>query len=262
MTRKNIPQKMSKNDAGRLGAYARMRLHGNPGTIKGRRKGGLKSIETHKKMKTGFILRKAIHIPKPSEKLAEFIGIMLGDGHVGQYQASITTNSQTDYEHASYIKKTIRSLFATQSTLSRSRTNNSCTVVISSRSICDFLKRQGLPQGNKVRDGVRIPNWIKKRSAYTRACVRGLFDTDGSVYCDTHKVSGKEYKHLGIAFTNRNTDILSFYKESLVKFGLHPTQKTPYVVFLRRGAEIDIFFKVIGSSNRKHLRRYREFRKQ
>ena len=32
---------------------------------------------------------------------------MLGDGHIGKYQSSITTNSETDREHAEYVSKLV-----------------------------------------------------------------------------------------------------------------------------------------------------------
>lgn len=253
--------KKTKAEAGRLGAYARMRLHGNPGTLEGRKKGGLASLATHAKRKTGFLLRKKISLPRPSLALAEFIGIMLGDGHVGQYQASVTTNTQTDMEHATYVQKSIKNIFHITSSLQNRKNKNACAVVISSRSVCEFLKTQGLPFGNKVKDGVSIPQWIRNNQRYRFMCARGLFDTDGSVYEDKHVIKGKTYQSVALAFTNRNEDILSFFKDTLLELNLHPTQKTKYTVFLRRMRDIDIFFLKIGTSNLKHLKRYNTFKK-
>lgn len=261
MTRKNTLYKMSKSEAGRLGGVARFKHHGNPGTTEGRKKGGVRSLATHVKNKTGFILRKEVAIPSPSEKLAEFIGIFLGDGHVGMYQASITTNADTDYQHAKYVQLLVQKLFKIRATLSLKKNSNACTVVISSRTVCDFLQKNGLPQRNKIRDGVNIPRWIQKKFIYRAHCVRGLFDTDGSVYLDRHVIKGKEYRHIGLAFANQNTEILSFFKETLEGCGLHPTQKTPFRLFLRRSEEIAIFFKEFGSSNPKHKKRYKQFKK-
>lgn len=84
---KILPEYWSVKKASRLGALRRIELYGNPGTPEGRRKGGL---NTQKKFRSdpriakriGFILRKKIKYPKESPALAEFIGIMLGDGGV------------------------------------------------------------------------------------------------------------------------------------------------------------------------------------
>lgn len=39
-------------------------------------------------------------------------------------------------------------------------------------------------QGTKISQGVSIPCWIKERHEYAVACLRGLLETDGSMYVD------------------------------------------------------------------------------
>jgi len=38
--------------------------------------------------------------------------------------------------------------------------------------------------GSKIKQGVSIPYWIKKDVNYIKPCLRGLIETDGSVYND------------------------------------------------------------------------------
>lgn len=244
---------------GRKGGLARFALHGNPGTPEGRRLGGLNSIRTHNKSKTGFRVLKSISIPQPSARLAELIGIFMGDGHVGLYQASVVTNSATDYQHALYIKALIEELFRIQVRLSSRRGKNACTVTVSSKLVCNFLTRQGIPQGNKITLGVRIPKWIQKKPFYRKAFICGLFDTDGCVYLDVHRSGQKVYKNLGMAFANQSLPLICFFKESLELFGLHPTQKTKFRVFLRRKEDIRNYFDLVGSSNEKHIKKVRQY---
>ena len=97
--------------AGVLGGRARIRLYGNPGTIKGRRLGGLTSLKTHARLNTGFKLLKEVPMPRHSARLAELIGILMGDGHVGKYQVSIVTHSETDQEHLLYVRELFKDLF-------------------------------------------------------------------------------------------------------------------------------------------------------
>ncbi len=253
-------KKLSKVEAGRLGGLARLKKHGNPGTALGRKKGGLRSLETHKKLKTQFRLQKIFRKPKPSAKFAEFTGIMLGDGHIGKYQSSITTNSETDREHAEYVSKLVTQLFHIEAPIQKKKNSNAVTIVLSSYGLCRFLEKQCFVQGNKVINNVPIPHWIISNPQYAKSCIRGLFDTDGCVYLDKHTIQGVEYKNIGLSFVNHNTNMLFFFKETLSSLGLHPTQKTKSAVFLRRKNDIDIFFKKIGSSNSKHLERYRSFR--
>jgi len=244
---------------GRKGGLARAALYGNFGTPEGRRRGGLHSIQTHTKQKTGFKVLKSITIPGHSDRLAELLGILVGDGHVGLYQASVVTNSDTDLQHAVFIQTLVEELFKIRVSLSYRRDKRACNLIISSKSVCQFLMSQGIPQGNKITGGVRIPSWIRKKPLYRKAFVRGLFDTDGCVYLDTHHFGQKVYRNLGMAFANQSLPLLSFFRETLELLELHPTQKTEFRVFLRRKEDIRRYFNLIGSSNKKHLDKVSEY---
>lgn len=39
-------------------------------------------------------------------------------------------------------------------------------------------------KGPKVDQGVKVPAWIKENRRYTISCLRGLIETDGSIYRD------------------------------------------------------------------------------
>ena len=236
----------------RAGGLARIRLHGNPGTPEGRRLGGIHSLKTHQARKTGFKLLHRVTFPSPSVKLAELLGILAGDGHIGEYQTTMTTNSVTDIQHARYTQKLLEDLFRLPVSLTFRKGKKACVVVISSKEVGRFLVAKGMQKGHKIRGGLCIPKWILSRIKYRAAFIRGLFDTDGCVYIDRHRIKGKEYRNIGMAFTNRSLPLLADFKESLESYGLHPTQKTKYTVFLRRKEDIRRYFDVIGSSNPKH----------
>lgn len=244
---------------GRKGGLARTARYGNPGTPEGRRRGGLNSIRAHTRNKTGFKVLKSIIVPGHSARLAELVGILMGDGHVGLYQTSVVTNSDTDYQHALFVKELIEDLFKIQVHLSNRGDKKASEVVVSSKAVSHFFVSQGIPQGNKITLGVRIPKWILKKALYRKAFIRGLFDTDGCVYIDTHRYRQKVYENLGMAFANQSLPLLSFFKETLEFFGLHPTQKTKFRVFLRRREEIRRYFDLVGSSNEKHLKKVRQY---
>lgn len=254
--------KMSKSEVGRLGGLARQSKYGNPGTSEGRRLGGLRSQITHRTNKTGFNTLKKVHLPRYSVALAELFGILAGDGHVGEYQVSMTTNARTDAQHAYYVQKLFLKLFHISSNISKRKTSNALVVVLSSKKVCDFLCVHGLVRGNKVQMQLDAPLWVRGNEKYRTVFLRGLFDTDGSVYVDVHKINGVTYHNIGMAFTNRSTPLLLFFKTTLELLGFHPTQKTKYIVFLRREAEVRRYFDLIGSSNQKHLDRLRRYIKR
>ncbi|MDO8486346.1 MAG: LAGLIDADG family homing endonuclease [Candidatus Staskawiczbacteria bacterium] len=240
---------------------ARVRLHGNPGTAAGRRLGGLHSIAVQQKKPkpSGFVVLRSIPLPRESAPLAELLGILAGDGHIGVYQTSVSTNSETDLEHAYYVKALFERLFPIRASLSFRSNCNACVVVVNSKNVGEILVKKGMVRGHKIKGGLCMPKWVFSRKKHRLAFTRGAFDTDGCVYVDCHTIRGRLYKNIGIAFTNRSLPLLLDFKNTLESIGLHPTQKTKYTVFLRREAEIRIYFKVIGSSNPKHTRKVEQY---
>lgn len=253
---------MSKSDAARRGGLARQAKYGDLGTPEGRRLGGLRSLITHKKSNTGFNTLKKIRLPRYSERLAELFGILAGDGHVGKYQVSMTTNAETDIDHAKFVQKLFIALFKTDAHISRRKSAKAVVVVLSSKIASEFFEKQGLTRGNKVAAQLEVPEWIRKNKKFSTAFVRGLFDTDGSVYVDTHVIRGRLYRNIGLAFTNRSIPLLSFFKNVLETLEFHPTQKTKCVVFLRREAEVYKYFDIVGSSNSKHLDKLQAYQRE
>ncbi len=254
-------RKLSKKEVGRIGGLARQAKYGDLGTPEGRKKGGIRSLATHRKQKTGFKLLRKVNAPPKTDAFAEFIGIVIGDGHVDQYQVSVTTNSETDGAHAQYVRDLAVRLFGVPVSISSRTSSLAVVVVVSSKAVCDLLMRQGIPQGSKQRLGVKFPDWIKSSTKLTRSCVRGLFDTDGCVFQDTHRIRGKTYQSIGMAFANNEPNVLAFFLDALVQCGLHPTQTSPHRVFLRRSRDVEAYFRIVGTANPKHQRRFLAFRK-
>ena len=247
-------------DAGRKGAAAAMKLYGNFGAPEGRKLGGQRSIATHKKRQTAFKTLKPIAKPKHSKKLAELLGIFVGDGHLSDYQASVCTNSKTDKEHAMLTSKLIKSLFRVPVSLRELKNENTIIVVASSVSVVKFLNKQGMPQGNKLKNNLTVPGWIIKKRTYQKAFLRGLFDTDGCIYLDKHKINKKRYNHLGWAVTSYAEKLRKDVMEILANLGYSPTNRdTQKSVYLRKQKEIAKYFREIGTNNSKHLTRYRKF---
>ena len=252
---------MSRREVARLGGLARQALHGDVGTPGGRRKGGANSLVSHARLKTKFRRLKPIRTPSPSRLLAEYLGMVAGDGHIDTYQVTLTTNSETDLQHAKHFAKTASHLFGVQARISFKTSSKACVVTLNSKTLSDYLQVQGFPKGSKIKLGLPVPRWISNDKAFSFAFIRGLFDSDGCVYQDKHLIRGKKYLHIGLAFANNEEHLLEFFKATLVRAGLRPTQKTKYRIFLRRSADIDKYFLFVGTSNRKHMIRYQKFRR-
>lgn len=256
---KLLPELWHIKNAARMGAYARMKLYGNVGTTEGRRKGGINSLKIHRQRKTNFQLLKRIKKPRKSKKLAELLGIFIGDGHLSEYQASVTTNSETDREHALFACNLIKNLFDIIPTLKKKKDKNVLNIVVSSKNIVQFLKKNGMPIGNKIKNNLSVPDWIFKKISYQIAFIRGLFDTDGCIYIDTHITDKKIYRYFGWAITSYADKLITDVVKILKNLEFTPTHCfTQKSVYLRKQKEIKKYFLEIGTSNPKHYRRYKK----
>jgi len=216
--------------------------------------------EREGKYKSNTIIScKPIRKPRHSRDLAEFVGILLGDGGISKRQVTVTLNKFDDRYFVLYVKNLIQKLFAVNPSLNGRKEKNVVNIVVSRIKLVLFLVDMGLRIGSKIRNQVDIPDWIKKSDEYTKRCLRGLYDTDGCFYIDRHNYKDKTYHNMGMNFTNYSIPILSFFKERLERLGFHPTQGTKFSILLRRENEIIKYFQEIGSSNLKHLDKFTKY---
>lgn len=262
---KVLPEHWSVEKAGTLGGKRRFELYGAPGTIETRRKGG--TISSRKLManpewarKIGFVVRKEIKYPEKSPLLAEFIGIMLGDGGIrNNHQISISFNMHGDMAYADYIQNIVTELFGISSKLLIRKDLGSADVVVTGINLVEFLEKLGIKKGNKVKNQVDIPRWIFENKDYQVACLRGLFDTDGCVYNHKYKVNGKEYSFVKLAFTSYSEPLRNSVKLIFENLGFTPKLYRKRVYLYKR-TEVDKYFNVVGTHNPRYLHRYNTFK--
>jgi len=195
--------------------------------------------------------RNKILLPKHSVRLAEFFGIMLGDGGINnEWQATITVNATKDREFVQHIKGLVKLLFGVTSTSFIYKTKNAERILVNGISLVDFLVSEGLPRGNKLRAGLMIPTWILRNNKYSYACVRGLIDTDGCMFIHTHTVGGKVYKNIGLTFSSRSPELISQVAAILEKSGIIPHVNLRGTdIYVYRKDSIERYLKTFGSSN-------------
>jgi len=251
-------------NAAKLGAKRRNELHGALGTPEGRRKGGLISslrfkLNPEYARRLGFTVRKYILYPQKSSILAEFIGIVLGDGAVTEYQVKISTNSKTDKLYAYYICSIVSALFGLTSTVSL-RKKNAPEVVISSKNLVEFLAKYGLKKGNKIKQMTDVPKWIFKHKKFAKKCLRGLVDTDGGIYYHNHTTKGIKYRHMGLCYTSNSAPLLNSAEKMFLISGIKDIKNNKKNrLFLYGKEKVGKYLESVGSSNPKHLARYRDY---
>ncbi len=249
--------KNTKSEVGRIGALARIKKYGNLGTPEGRKKGGINSIKRHIQLNGNFKIAKDHLKPRICSDLAEFMGIMIGDGHLSNYQVLFTTNSETDIEHALYVKNLIKKLFNLDASLKKKNSSKAVNVVVSSVNLVKWLENKGMPIGNKLDCGLPVPHWVYKNLTLQSAFIRGLFDTDGCIYTDKHTIKNKVYYNQGWALTSYSEELKCDIIKILKNLKFSPTARdTQRSVYMRKKIDIHRYFKEIGTSNSKHLKRY------
>jgi len=220
----------------------------------GRSKGGINSLGS------------TIRLPniKFDEKLAEFIGAVLGDGNInlwkqgkkiGVYHIRIAGDleKEKDY-HANYLRQLGRDIFNLEAReLLRKQER---FLDFYSKELVYLFISMGLNPGNKISNQSTIPKWVWKDEKSLRACVRGLIDTDGSIF----RMSKRDFNLIRINFTNHNRTLLIDTREALIHLGFHPSKIINNRQFyLSRQKEIGKYLKEIGFSNKKHIDRAKIF---
>lgn len=213
--------------------------------------------EKEGRKKSTIIKQKDFVTPKKSEKLAEFFGILLGDGGLTKYQLKISLDKNKDREYALFIEKVINELFSVPTQKKTFPNNNALDIVVSRKGVIDFVIKHGLKTGNKVKNNIKVPSWIIQNKKYSKACLRGLIDTDGCMVLEKHMIKNKVYTYPRLNFVSKCPDLISFVFTTLKMNKFSPINRRGGVsVQLEKKQEICDYFRYIGTSNPKHLNRW------
>ena len=192
-------------------------------------------------LKPGFNnVRQDILLPKRySNNLAEFMGVMLGDGHLTRFQIVVTLGNK-EKEYADYVARLMSLVFGIEPKIIMRGGDKYRDVYFGSTVVSKWLRRQGLVY-NKVASQVDAPSWIFKKKGYMKSFVRGFFDTDGSIY----KLRSGQHQ---ISLTNRSIPLLKSLQSMLQTLDYNPSAISYYHVYLTRKKDLGRFAEEIGSS--------------
>lgn len=234
-----LPENWGASRAGKLGIAA-MNIKYKDKISEWRRKAYIKSV---------FNNTKQIKLPSLNEELSEFIGICLGDGTLTPYFVRISGDSRYDLLFFKYISKIIKNNFDLDSKISKN--NNTLYITIRSKKLCDFLHdNYNLPFGDKILHKAAIPPDIFKNRDFFIPCLRGLIDTDGSL--SRRDRYGSQFC---LHFCSHNPLLL----KQVIKIG-YSLGIFSYSSACGTGTNswrlILKYFKLVGSSNPKHIIRF------
>lgn len=142
-------------------------------------------IERRKRL-AGSSPASGTYMIKENANSAYVVGVALGDGNLSNPNGRATRLRITcDKKYPLLIERIVKSL---QKILPENKVSlidrESCfDVSCYSNQFEDFLGWK-VSKGSKEKQNVRVPKWIFKKNLYIKKCLKGLFETDGSIYKD------------------------------------------------------------------------------
>lgn len=154
------------------------------------------------------------------ESLAYIIGIALGDGNLSNPNGRATRLRVTcDAKYPNLAKGiilTLQEIFPKNKVSVVYIPNKSTYFNISvySNRLNEYMPWK-VGCGSKLSQHARVPIWIRTHKRYSKPCLRGLLQTDGSIYQDRG--------YLMINFTNHTKELSCDVLHMLQLNGFHPT---------------------------------------
>ena len=202
-----------------------------------------------------------------NEELAEFCGALFGDGclskyyskseNLTRYEIAFTGSFDEFHYHKNFLQPIVLKNFCQKGRVFLR--GNSSRFHIRSKSIFNFFSILGFPVGKKGRN-YEMPFLIRKDQKLSLAFVRGLWDTDGSIYRRYSKVFPAQTKfypqYLVIQLKLNSKKMLEQVKETLffagVKSNLVKQSGSAFVLRITKQSEIKKYLQLIGFSNNHH----------
>ena len=253
---KIIDWRLHLQKAGKIGGRNKFNMYGSVAMDEKHRKEKWKqwweNIGKYKKSAPGFQTLIKIKIPRKNKLLAEFVGIMLGDGGISQYHIAITLSNK-EKKYILFVSAIVTILFSVKPKIYKLKNLNAVDIVVNRKHLVDFCQQIGLVRGNKVKQQVDIPKWIKENRKFSQACIRGLIDTDGCFYTNSYYVNGKKYSYFKIAFTSASLPLIQSVSKTLINFGINARiSKNHKDVRIEGQKSVYRYIKLVGTHNDKH----------
>jgi intein/homing endonuclease len=170
---------------------------------------------------------------KMSAEFAEFLGIMVGDGHIGHYghhrQIVITGNIRDRNYYEDYVNNLIFTLFNIKFNIFFQKSRNAVMLNKHSKALFSFLTKViKLPAPRK--NNITIPSCILNSSKEIKiAFLRGLADAD---FCLT--IKHKPNKYPVIHGTAKSSILIKQCSEILQQLGIQNTVGTEITYCAKR----------------------------
>ncbi len=170
---------------------------------------------------------------KKDGDLAELMGVVLGDGHIGKFPRSEELTIFSNSSNTGFIRRysSLVEKFFQKTPYVAKMSNANCVRIRVYQK--DISKRLGVPFSPRGKLNIRIPSWILNNKQYIVRYLRGLYEAEGSH--SVHIPTGT-YKFF---FSNRNESMLKNVFRLMKILGFHPHwTKSNYNIQISRKKEV------------------------
>ena len=199
-------------------------------------------------------------------KLAEFIGILLGDGSICiknvnskcHNRLKITLDSNSDKEYINYVSNLIEDLFKIKPHIKKRSNENAVDIFVFNKQIITFLIDEvGLQLSPKWNRAIVPIAFLKDDTDLL--VIRGYFDTDGALV--TANNNGTIYPRLEMKvcpspMQNQFIEILNKHK---FNFGAYNIGKGKIRIQLNGKTQLKKWIESVGFSNQKNIAKIERF---
>jgi len=198
---------------------------------------------------------KKVSIPETVDgEIAELFGTILGDGTLTRYFIRISGDKRFDLPYFQYLTGLVQKKFNISPDIRIEPFANQLYLEIRSKNICGYFQKElEFKIGNKIKNKTKMPPIIKESKENFFPCLRGLIDTDGSV--------SKDGGILSIRFSSHNPSLLNQLKENSFLNDIFTIKSSKTETGTRSFEKIKKYFDCVGSSNLRHIIRYKEYLK-
>lgn len=205
------------------------------------------------------------------EGIAEFYGALLGDGCLSKYFTACDQRTRycvqlTGHVHdreyyETVLQPTILRAFGVHGTIRLRNGTRAIIFDILQKDVFSFFHSLGMPIGKKGE--LFIPPCIAQNDTGVRACIRGIFNTDGSIYQRySRKYVGhtRVYPYLVVQFKMNTKTLLAQLRQIFVREGMTTNRiirdKNAYVLRITQQKSIHQFMAWIQTPHKHHRERY------
>jgi hypothetical protein len=200
-------------------------------------------------------------LPLPGdEHVLELLGALIGDGWIGisggRKQVCYCGNLRQQ-QYANHLQKLMRHTFHVSGYLKFRKKFSVFYIIINSSSIFDFFRANfDFPVGSKTKFNTRLLPSDFSKAVHV---IRGVFDTDGSIYFDKAPCYARPYPAIDI--TSHNPELLVWISKTLAKKGFKVIS-LKYSIRLKTYGQVERWFNEIKPSNKVHVQKWNRWKSQ